>query len=294
MIRSAVIWVSGLLFMVSVSPLLAEEAVAGQGASLKSLAEIKQAIQKTQDELDQLRRSESEQSQSVGAPERSAAAQQAAKAEPQSAMKETSLRQSKPPVVVEIRKIQQKADRLAMRQGRASKAASSSSTLKAVVDLDDQRMRVYVNGDLEYTWKVSTARPGYVTPTGTYKAQWLARMHYSTKYDDAPMPYSVFFNEGYAVHGTNSISRLGRPASHGCVRLHPNNAKTLFNLVKKHGKRNVTIQVVGTSPAATRSYKDAESVRPVYDTDDSITQSSAPSDRPSARRSAGWEPFQIH
>jgi lipoprotein-anchoring transpeptidase ErfK/SrfK len=122
----------------------------------------------------------------------------------------------------------------------------SPPTLKAVVDLSDQRMRVYINGYHEYTWKVSTARPGYVTPNGTFRPQWLARMHYSKKYDDAPMPYSVFYSDGFAVHGTTSISRLGRPASHGCVRLHPDNARTLFNLVRKHGKSNSRIVVVGS------------------------------------------------
>jgi len=123
-----------------------------------------------------------------------------------------------------------------------------SNSLKAVIDLSEQEMRVYLGGDHEYTWPVSTARAGYVTPNGTFKAQWLSRMHYSTKYDDAPMPYSVFFNDGYAIHGTDSISRLGRPASHGCVRLHPDNAKTLFDLVNRVGKSNSTIQIVGTAP----------------------------------------------
>lgn len=130
----------------------------------------------------------------------------------------------------------------------------SPPTLKAVIDLGDQRMRVYVNGRHEYTWKVSTARPGYVTPNGTFRPQWLARMHYSRKYDDAPMPYSVFYSKGFAVHGTTSISRLGRPASHGCVRLHPNNARTLFNLVRKHGKSKSRIVVVGSPSYGSSRY----------------------------------------
>ncbi len=116
--------------------------------------------------------------------------------------------------------------------------------LVARVDLSDQRMYVYVDERLVDIFKVSTARPGYVTPTGRYRALWLSRDHRSRKYDWAPMPYSVFFNGGYAVHGTTDLKRLGRPASHGCVRLHPANAKAFFNLVKVSGKENTIITVV--------------------------------------------------
>src|SRR5690606_30818439 len=94
----------------------------------------------------------------------------------------------------------------------------------AQINLSTQRMHVYVNGKPAYTWKVSTARPGYRTPTGTYKPYHLARHHYSTIYDGSPMPYSIFFYKGYAIHGSYETKHLGRPASHGCVRLHPSNA----------------------------------------------------------------------
>lgn len=116
--------------------------------------------------------------------------------------------------------------------------------VKVVVDLSRQKMQVYVDGEREYTWRVSTARKGYVTPTGRFHPYWLERMHYSEKYDNAPMPYSVFFYKDYAVHGTNSIRRLGRPASHGCIRLHPSNAKKLFDLVEKHGYFHSRIVIV--------------------------------------------------
>ena len=82
------------------------------------------------------------------------------------------------------------------------------------------------------------------TPVGRYKAEWLSRYHRSRKYDNAPMPWAVFFYGGYAVHGTTEIKRLGRPASHGCVRLHPENAKIFFSLVKKVGMPNTLITVV--------------------------------------------------
>jgi lipoprotein-anchoring transpeptidase ErfK/SrfK len=127
-------------------------------------------------------------------------------------------------------------------------AAESDEALRpllvARIDLSDQRMYVYVDEVLVDVFKVSTARKGYVTPTGRYRAQWLSRYHRSRKYDWAPMPYSVFFHRGYAVHGTTDLKRLGRPASHGCVRLHPANAKTFFNLVKVSGKENTIISVV--------------------------------------------------
>lgn len=118
------------------------------------------------------------------------------------------------------------------------------SKIKAVVDLSSQRMSIYANNKQIYKWKVSTGKgKRYATPRGSYKPQILKKMHYSKKYDNSPMPHSVFFRGGYAIHGTNSIGRLGKRASHGCVRLHPSNAKKLFALIKKQGKRNVKIVV---------------------------------------------------
>ncbi len=118
------------------------------------------------------------------------------------------------------------------------------SKIKAVVDLSSQRMSIYANNKQIYKWKVSTGKGRrYATPRGSYKPQILKKMHYSKKYHNSPMPHSVFFRGGYAIHGTNSISRLGKRASHGCVRLHPSNAKKLFALIKKQGKRNVKIVV---------------------------------------------------
>lgn len=118
--------------------------------------------------------------------------------------------------------------------------------LKATIDLGQQQATIEVNGEVKYTWKVSSARYGYSTPNGTYKPQWLSRMHYSKQYDYSPMPFSVFFHDGFAIHGTEAIGRLGRPASHGCIRLHPDNAQTFFNLVKQHGKANSQIVIVGS------------------------------------------------
>lgn len=113
----------------------------------------------------------------------------------------------------------------------------------ARVDLSSQTMHVKVNGRTYARWKISSGRKGFRTPTGTWRAKWTTRMHYSRKYDYSPMPYSVFYHRGYAVHGTNYVRRLGRPASHGCIRLHTANARKFYNLVKRYGRRNTLIKV---------------------------------------------------
>lgn len=116
------------------------------------------------------------------------------------------------------------------------------------VDLTTQTMTVRTSDNKAYIWPVSTARSGYVTPRGQYRPQALATMHYSRKYHMSPMPHSIFFNGGYAIHGTNDARNLGRPASHGCVRLSKANAATLFALVKAEGAR---IAINGAPPHAT-------------------------------------------
>jgi lipoprotein-anchoring transpeptidase ErfK/SrfK len=116
--------------------------------------------------------------------------------------------------------------------------------VRAEISLSDQTMHVYVGDNLAYTFKISSGRRGYGTPAGKYKALWLSRKHRSRKYDWAPMPWSVFFHRGYAVHGTTDLKRLGRPASHGCIRLHPDNARIFFKLVQANGKENTSITVV--------------------------------------------------
>jgi lipoprotein-anchoring transpeptidase ErfK/SrfK len=121
--------------------------------------------------------------------------------------------------------------------------AADASQLVAEVSLSSQTMNVIIDGQPAYSWKVSTARKGYVTPTGTFTPTRLHKMWYSRKYDNSPMPHSVFFNGGYAVHGTDAIKRLGRPASHGCVRLHPAAAADFYRLVKAYGASNTSIVI---------------------------------------------------
>jgi len=122
-------------------------------------------------------------------------------------------------------------------------ATAGAANLVAKVSLGSQTMTVTQNGFVKYRWKVSTARRGYVTPTGSWSAKWLSLNHRSRKYDNAPMPYAVFFNGGYAVHATFDLKRLGRPASHGCVRLHPDNAAQFFSMAKQAGLSNTRVVI---------------------------------------------------
>jgi lipoprotein-anchoring transpeptidase ErfK/SrfK len=119
--------------------------------------------------------------------------------------------------------------------------APATASVVAKVDIASQSMTVVVDGAVAAVWKVSTARRGYITPRGTYRPQSLARMHYSRKYDNSPMPNSVFFRGGYAIHGTYHVKSLGRPASHGCVRLAPQNAALFFDIIRLHGTRDAQI-----------------------------------------------------
>jgi hypothetical protein len=116
------------------------------------------------------------------------------------------------------------------------------------VDKSAQRLTVAVDGSPRFTWPVSTARWGYMTPNGSYRPERLERQWFSRKYDMSPMPHSIFFDGGYAIHGSYEISHLGRPASHGCIRLHPKHAAILFALVQEH-VRDTRIVVTGSSPA---------------------------------------------
>jgi hypothetical protein len=117
------------------------------------------------------------------------------------------------------------------------------------IDKSTQRMSVAVDGATRYSFAVSTGRAGYGTPNGTYHPERLARTWFSKKYYNSPMPHSIFFHGGFAIHGSYEISRLGGPASHGCVRLHPSNAATLYALVQKEGAGNTSIVITGSAPA---------------------------------------------
>ncbi len=125
----------------------------------------------------------------------------------------------------------------------AQVSVASAATLTANVSLSTQTMTVIHRGKVIGRWPVSTARRGKVTPTGAWSAKWLSRHHRSSRYNNAPMPYSIFYNGNYAVHGTYQTNRLGRPASSGCVRLAPAHAAKLFSLARSEGLANTRIVV---------------------------------------------------
>jgi lipoprotein-anchoring transpeptidase ErfK/SrfK len=140
-------------------------------------------------------------------------------------------------------------------------------TLVAKVDLSTQRVTVSENGKVKFSWAISSGAQGFATPTGNFKPEWTAKMWYSRKYDMAPMPHAVFFKNGAAIHATQATGSLGRPASHGCVRLAPANAATFYGLVQRHGLVHTRINVVGSpryqKPAndAIASRRDSQPVR---------------------------------
>lgn len=125
----------------------------------------------------------------------------------------------------------------------SAEAKRTGDDLMITIDVESQTMEVVVEGRVRHRWPVSTGRDGYETPGGSYRPVRLEKQWFSTQYDDAPMPNSVFFSGGYAIHGTTDTRNLGRPASHGCVRLSPRNAATLFALVSDYGHRRTRIVV---------------------------------------------------
>jgi lipoprotein-anchoring transpeptidase ErfK/SrfK len=128
-----------------------------------------------------------------------------------------------------------------------SAVADAQAEIFISVNKSAQRMTVAVDGREYFRWPVSTGVDGG-PPSGRYQPERMERMWYSRRYDWSPMPHAIFFHKGYAIHGTNYLSRLGRPASHGCVRLHPAHAAELFALVRSQGMRRVQIVVSGGSP----------------------------------------------
>jgi lipoprotein-anchoring transpeptidase ErfK/SrfK len=127
-------------------------------------------------------------------------------------------------------------------------------TLTLKVDLRAQRVTVQEGNSVKHVWPISSGRGGYATQTGTFQPQWTSKMWYSRQWDMAPMPHAVFFNKGTAFHATNAVGSLGRPASHGCIRLAPANAAKLYSLVHRHGLASTKVIVHGPSsgPAIAR------------------------------------------
>jgi len=131
--------------------------------------------------------------------------------------------------------------------------AALPASARLVIDIDKstQRMTVSLDGEAIHSWPVSTGLRAYDTPSGSFTPFRLEEDHYSREWDDAPMPHSIFFTKkGHAIHGTTHLRNIGRPASHGCVRLEPDNARVLFGLVKRHGLPNTRVVLQGEVPAS--------------------------------------------
>ena len=132
-----------------------------------------------------------------------------------------------------------------------SSTATNKPVLAIVINIDKarQRMRVLLNGAEKYEWPVSTGRPSYFTPSGSYTATSMNEVWYSKEWDDAPMPHSIFFTkDGHAIHGSYEVKKLGKPVSHGCVRISPKNAAALYSLVAKNGIKNTQVVLTGFTP----------------------------------------------
>lgn len=119
-----------------------------------------------------------------------------------------------------------------------------ASQVVAMVDLSKQRMSVFVEGKKKYVWRVSTGKDGWRTKTGQYTPYKMQRQFYSKKWNMS-LPYLVWIgSDGTAVHGTTYHSRLGRPASHGCIRLSISNAAKFYKLVEQYGMWGTRVEVV--------------------------------------------------
>jgi hypothetical protein len=128
---------------------------------------------------------------------------------------------------------------------------AAQANVSITIDKNAQLMTVAVDGVERYQWPVSSGIPSYETPNGSFRTFRMEEDHYSKEFDDAPMPHSIFFTKiGHAIHGTDSESRLGTPASHGCVRLSRANASTLYELVQRQGVLNTTVTLTGSSQIA--------------------------------------------
>jgi lipoprotein-anchoring transpeptidase ErfK/SrfK len=166
-------------------------------------------------------------------------------------------------------------------------ASAASANVLIQVDKSTQEMTVSVDGTPRYQFTVSTGRPGYGTPSGTFHPQRMERTWFSKEYYNSPMPHSIFFHGGFAIHGSYEINRLGGPASHGCIRLHPDNAATLYALVQREGMAATTIVVSGQNAGVVRRAPEDYEPQPGYSQPTQYYQPS-PYQQPYWQQSPGW------
>ena len=158
------------------------------------------------------------------------------------------------------------------------------SSILINIDKASQRMTVSVDGTERYDWPVSTGQRGYSTPSGAYTANSMNEIWYSKQWDNAPMPHAIFFTKkGHAIHGTNEVKRLGKPASHGCVRLSPQNAATLYALVAETGLENTQVVLAGITPGGEGKVaspaRPSRTARPSVNSDDFANSEAEPQRR---------------
>ncbi len=128
-------------------------------------------------------------------------------------------------------------------------AAPACAKVLLAIDQSAQHMTVSVDGEVRYSWPISTGRAGYGTPDGTFRPNRMELSHFSQRFDNAPMPHSIFFTQaGHAIHGSYEVRYLGNAVSHGCVRLSPDHATTLYQLVQAEGMANTTVTISGRIP----------------------------------------------
>jgi hypothetical protein len=121
---------------------------------------------------------------------------------------------------------------------------TARAAMDVIVNKSTQQMSVVIDGSVRYIWNISTGRDAYSTPNGTFVPEHLERLWFSRRYSNSPLPYAIFFHNGYAIHGSD---HLGGPASQCCVRLHPEHAAILYDLVQRVGPENTRIVITGAT-----------------------------------------------
>ena len=142
-----------------------------------------------------------------------------------------------------------------------AKAAPAQAGSQILINIDKsrQQMTVFVDGIEKYSWPVSTGKYGYSTPSGTFTPTSMNEVWYSKQWDNSPMPHSIFFlKDGHAIHGSHEVKNLGKPVSHGCVRISPANAAILYDLVKTNGMENTKVVLAGVTPGDKSSVPEEE------------------------------------
>ena len=125
----------------------------------------------------------------------------------------------------------------------------AAPTIVINIDKTKQKMTVLLDGVQRYDWPVSTGKAGYSTPSGSFTPLSMNKVWYSKEWDNAPMPHAIFFmKDGHAIHGSYEVKHLGKAVSHGCVRISPQNATTLYTLIEKTGLKNTQVVLAGDTP----------------------------------------------